>query len=100
MATNVLDVHEGRAEINGGEERLATERWISEGGHVAPEAVIERELRATDHGRAARRRDRAAPRVLVAGGGVAGLETLLALRALAGDRVDITLVAPELRFIM
>jgi sulfide:quinone oxidoreductase len=39
------------------------------------------------------------PRVLIAGGGVAGLETLLALRALAGDRVDITLVAPELRFV-
>jgi sulfide:quinone oxidoreductase len=37
--------------------------------------------------------------VLVAGGGVAGLETLLALRALAGDRVEVTIVAPELRFI-
>jgi sulfide:quinone oxidoreductase len=30
-------------------------------------------------------------RVLVAGGGVAGLEALLTLRALAGDRVDLTL---------
>jgi sulfide:quinone oxidoreductase len=39
------------------------------------------------------------PRVLIAGGGVAGLETLLALRALAGDRVDITLVTPDLRFV-
>jgi sulfide:quinone oxidoreductase len=38
-------------------------------------------------------------RVLIAGGGVAGLETLLALRALAGDRVDVTIVAPEQRFI-
>jgi sulfide:quinone oxidoreductase len=38
-------------------------------------------------------------RVLVAGGGVAGLETLLALRALAGDRVEVTIVAPELKFI-
>jgi sulfide:quinone oxidoreductase len=37
-------------------------------------------------------------RVLIAGGGVAGLETLLALHALAGDRVDLTIVAPELRF--
>ena len=37
--------------------------------------------------------------MLIAGGGVAGLETLLALRALAGDRVDVTIVAPELRFI-
>jgi sulfide:quinone oxidoreductase len=39
------------------------------------------------------------PRVLIAGAGVAGLETLLALRALAGDRVDITVLAPELRFL-
>ena len=38
-------------------------------------------------------------RVLIAGGGVAGLETLLALRALASDRVDITLLAPELKFV-
>ena len=45
------------------------------------------------------RRGRARPRVLIAGGGVAGLETLLALRTLAGDRVDITLVTPELRFV-
>ena len=39
------------------------------------------------------------PRVLVAGGGVAGLETLLALRTLAPDRLDITLVAPKLKFL-
>jgi NADH dehydrogenase FAD-containing subunit len=38
-------------------------------------------------------------RVLIAGGGVAGLKTLLALRAFAGDRVDITILAPELKFI-
>jgi sulfide:quinone oxidoreductase len=38
-------------------------------------------------------------RVLIVGGGVAGLETLLALRALAGDRIDISIVAPELKFI-
>jgi sulfide:quinone oxidoreductase len=37
--------------------------------------------------------------VLIAGAGVAGLETLLALRSLAGDRVDITLLAPELKFV-
>jgi hypothetical protein len=37
--------------------------------------------------------------VLVAGAGVAGLETVLALRALAGECVDVTLVAPELRFV-
>jgi sulfide:quinone oxidoreductase len=34
-------------------------------------------------------------RVLVAGGGVAGLETLLALHELAGDLVDLELLAPE-----
>ena len=39
------------------------------------------------------------PRVLIAGAGVAGLETLLALHALAGDRVEITLLAPEAKFI-
>jgi sulfide:quinone oxidoreductase len=42
---------------------------------------------------------RARPHVLIAGGGVAGLETLLALRALAADRVDITILAPELKFV-
>jgi sulfide:quinone oxidoreductase len=34
-------------------------------------------------------------RVLIAGGGVAGLEVLLALHALAEDRVDVELLAPE-----
>ncbi len=34
-------------------------------------------------------------RILIAGGGVAGLEALLALRALAGDLVDLELLAPE-----
>ena len=38
------------------------------------------------------------PRVVIAGGGVAALETLIALRDLAGDRVDITLVAPAPSF--
>jgi sulfide:quinone oxidoreductase len=33
--------------------------------------------------------------VIVAGGGVAGIEAMLALRDLAGDRVSITLVAPQ-----
>jgi sulfide:quinone oxidoreductase len=37
-------------------------------------------------------------RVLVAGGGVAGLEALLALHDLAGDRVSVTLLAPEREF--
>ena len=37
-------------------------------------------------------------RVLVAGGGVAGMEAILALRDLAGERVQITLLAPEPTF--
>jgi sulfide:quinone oxidoreductase len=39
------------------------------------------------------------PRVLIAGGGVAGLKTLLALHALSGDLLEITILAPELKFI-
>ena len=42
------------------------------------------------------RADRA--QVLIAGGGVAALEATLALRALAEERVAITLVAPESDF--
>jgi sulfide:quinone oxidoreductase len=38
-------------------------------------------------------------KVLVAGGGVAGLETVAALRSLAGGRVDIALVTPESEFV-
>jgi len=38
------------------------------------------------------------PHVLIVGGGVAALETLIALRDLAGDRVTVTLVAPETNF--
>jgi len=34
-------------------------------------------------------------RVLIAGGGVAALEAMLALRALAGERVEVELLAPE-----
>ena len=37
--------------------------------------------------------------MLIAGAGVAGLETLLALRALAADRVDVMLLAPETKFV-
>jgi sulfide:quinone oxidoreductase len=39
------------------------------------------------------------PVVIVAGGGVAGLEGVAALRSLAGDRVAITLLAPEPEFV-
>ncbi len=45
-------------------------------------------------GRAAARK-----RVLIAGGGVAGLEALLALRDLAGDRVELTLLCSEPEFV-
>jgi sulfide:quinone oxidoreductase len=38
--------------------------------------------------------------VVIAGGGVAGLEALAALRALAGDRVRITLIDPGLSFVL
>jgi sulfide:quinone oxidoreductase len=37
-------------------------------------------------------------RVVIAGGGVAGLEALIALRELAGDRVSTTLIAPTDEF--
>jgi sulfide:quinone oxidoreductase len=38
-------------------------------------------------------------RVLIAGGGVAALEALIALRDLAAERVDITLLAPDEEFV-
>ena len=104
-------------------DRRATERWLNEGGHVASDAVLEREA-ADDARRASTTGDRRAttpdepgsaklrqnpeptalsrrarPRVVIAGGGVAGLETLLALHSLAGDRLEITLVEPELTFV-
>jgi sulfide:quinone oxidoreductase len=37
--------------------------------------------------------------VVIAGGGVAGLEALLALRDMAGDRVGLTLLSPEAEFV-
>src|SRR4051794_1387659 len=39
------------------------------------------------------------PSVVIAGGGVAALEALIALRDLAGDRVKLTLVAPDPDFV-
>ena len=36
--------------------------------------------------------------IVIAGGGVAGLEALLAIRAMAGERVRLTLVAPDPEF--
>jgi sulfide:quinone oxidoreductase len=49
----------------------------------------------TEGGEARGREGEARLRVVIVGGGIAGLEALLALRELAGDRVDITLVAPD-----
>ena len=37
--------------------------------------------------------------VLIAGGGVAGLEAMLALKALGGDRIEVELIAPERDFV-
>jgi sulfide:quinone oxidoreductase len=37
--------------------------------------------------------------VVIAGGGVAGLEALLGLHAIAGDRVDLRLIAPDAEFV-
>ena len=53
--------------------------------------------------RVGRRADRSAvmnavQQVVIAGGGVGALEAALALRALAGDRVAVTMLAPELEF--
>src|SRR5437879_6225602 len=39
------------------------------------------------------------PRVVIAGGGVAAIEGLLALRKLAGERVEIAIVSPEPEFV-
>lgn len=73
---------------------FAVERWVNEGGCDASSRARDR-----DAPRRSVRRRALRPRVLIAGAGVAGLETLLALRALAGDRVDVTLLAPELTFV-
>ncbi len=48
---------------------------------------------------AAEEHDRQPLKVLIAGGGVAALEGLLALRELAGERVAITLLAPQEHFV-
>jgi sulfide:quinone oxidoreductase len=58
----------------------------------------------TDAARAARAYGRGmdthAHRVVIAGGGVAGLEALIALQAFAGDRLDVTLLEPSRRFVL
>lgn len=81
----------------GSQDATATGRWLNEGGRMAAEAMIEHETAAEESGPG--RPGPGGRRVVIAGAGVAGLEALLALRALAGDRVEITLVAPELKFL-
>src|SRR4029079_16739002 len=54
-----------------------------------------RERSAADARQALRHEAVRMPHIIIAGGGVAGLEALLALRAMAGERVRLTLVAPE-----
>src|SRR5437899_751518 len=44
------------------------------------------------------RNDDGRPRVVIAGGGVAALEAILALQAYAGDGVAIDLISPEAQF--
>jgi sulfide:quinone oxidoreductase len=41
----------------------------------------------------------AVPRVVIAGGGVAGLEALIGLRTLAGDRLELELITPSQTFV-
>jgi sulfide:quinone oxidoreductase len=54
----------------------------SERRHAEPATVTVRPMGEREH-------------VVIAGGGIAGLEALIALRDLAGDRVALTLVAPD-----
>jgi sulfide:quinone oxidoreductase len=75
--------------------RVALERWVNEG---RCDRSLPRAPRRTASLRTVGPRARR-PRVLIVGAGVAGLETLLALRSLAEDRVDVTLLAPELTFV-
>jgi sulfide:quinone oxidoreductase len=72
------------------QDRVGAERWLDEGGHVARQAAIDRETAPGDDGPPLE--------VVVAGGGVAALELVLALTDLANDRVNITLVAPDVDF--
>ncbi len=79
------------------QDHTGIERWLNEGGHTATAALLASERAAEDRDRSGGSRPEC--HVLIVGGGVAGLETLLALHALAGDRVQVTVVAPELKFI-
>src|SRR4051794_25076628 len=72
------------------QDTIAFDRWINEGGRIHEDR--RNTSRPVRRGTPVRpvSRGAARPRVLIAGAGVAGLETLLALRALAGDQLDIS----------
>lgn len=77
---------------------IAIDRWANEGGRIYDG---DRTLsRAAGRARPASPAvaGAARPHVMIAGAGVAGLETLLATRLLVGDRLDISLLAPEWAF--
>ncbi len=80
--------HERRGARAAADRRRRDRTARSRGGPVAEDRANSAPSRAASR-----------PRVVIAGGGVAGLETLLALRALAAGRVDVTLLAPELKFV-
>lgn len=77
---------------------IAIDRWVNEGGRIydGDRTVSRAAGRARPASPAVR--GAARPHVMIAGAGVAGLETLLATRALVGDRLDISLLAPEWAF--
>jgi sulfide:quinone oxidoreductase len=95
-----------RSRAQDSQDRIAIERWFDEGGYAGRDALIERgrasgarrPMRTTASPRTSTRRATVA-RVVIAGAGVAGLETLLALRALVGNRAEITVVAPNAKFV-
>jgi sulfide:quinone oxidoreductase len=76
---------------------IAFERWINEGGRIHEGRDASRPVRRRTPVRSGGR-GAARPLVLIAGAGLAALETLLALRALAADQLDISLLAPGWRF--
>jgi sulfide:quinone oxidoreductase len=79
------------------QDMIAFERWINEGGRLHEDRDASRPVRRRTPGRSGGR-GAARPLVLIAGAGLAALETLLALRALAADQLDISLLAPGWTF--
>jgi hypothetical protein len=96
----------GRVRSDDVQDRLAVERWINEGGSdaarpptgAAPSPANDRRSRRPAPVPTVGRRS-ARPRIVIVGSGAAAIETLVALHALAADRLDVTLLAPELTFV-